>query len=166
METKKTNDRVKKNKETSKKIPRLNILILLKKYEKTQSPLLPKINLDVIKNSLSHELHVKKIINDTKAIWPIQFLLLLENPKKAGGRWADIFCHTLIKIGFENVLKNASNQSIYNFVMKDNFEIFQQVRNELHKISVIAWEKRQRHLKEIEKKALQNTKTETSDLSL
>ncbi len=121
---------------------KLNLNQLIKKYKATQSPLLPQVTRKVIDESLTTQLPVKNIIRDLQCIWPIQFVLLLENPKQAGGRWGEIFCYALHDIGLENILKNSNNGSIYNFVMKDNFEVFKKMKDKIHEREVKDWEMR------------------------
>ncbi|MBX9838570.1 MAG: hypothetical protein K2X69_09695 [Silvanigrellaceae bacterium] len=121
---------------------KLNLNQLIKKYKATQSPLLPQVTRKVIDESLTTQLPVKNIIRDLECIWPIQFVLLLENPKQAGGRWGEIFCYALHDIGLENILKNSNNGSIYNFIMKDNFDVFKKMKDKIHEREVKDWEMR------------------------
>ncbi|WP_397599177.1 hypothetical protein [Silvanigrella sp.] len=121
---------------------KLNLNQLIKKYKSTQSPLLPKVTRQVIDENLTTQLPVKNIIRDLQCIWPIQFVLLLDNPKQAGGRWGEIFCYALHDIGLENILKNSNNGSIYNFVMKDNFDVFKKMKDKIHEREVKDWEMR------------------------
>lgn len=117
-----------KNKESNSNINPRNyfdiISELLDKYKDTIHPILPPINIKTIKKDLASNLKIIKILDKTQLIWPLQCLLLLDDPKKASGEWAYLFCLSLKKIGIENVLKNATNCTIYDLVMKENFEVF------------------------------------------
>ena len=121
---------------------KLNLNQLIKKYKATQSPLLPQVTRQVIDENLTTQLPVKNIIRDLQCIWPIQFVLLLDNPKQAGGRWGEIFCYALHDIGLENILKNSNSGSIYNFIMKDNFDVFKKMKDKIHEREVKDWEMR------------------------
>jgi hypothetical protein len=121
---------------------KLNLNQLIKKYKATQSPLLPQVTRKVIDENLTTQLPVKNIIRDLQCIWPIQFVLLLDNPKQAGGRWGEIFCYSLHDIGLENILKNSNSGSIYNFIMKENFEVFKKMKDKIHEREVKDWEMR------------------------
>ncbi len=106
---------------------------IIKEYESTLIPYLPNLNKQEIEEKLSKQVNFINLIIELEALWPVQFLFLLDEPKKAFGQWLYIFCKSLKYIGKENILKESANKSIYDFIMKDNIEIFKKIKREIRK---------------------------------